>query len=141
MEIATVYVTRTIVEIEHIPLVLKQDNEVVKTHMNKQDDMFKEQAQTNTNIEVMLQVILSRFPPFLETKLLNNGVFLVFLLNVYALLVYFYLLFNEITFLCDTLCLYIFPTFWLMTKGEKNGHGFLYTYFPYESQTSDSGVS
>lgn len=41
---------------------LKQENEVVRNRLDKQDDMFKEQAQTNTKIEGMLQVILSRFP-------------------------------------------------------------------------------
>lgn len=45
------------VEAEPTPLVLKtleelkQENEVVRTLMEKQDDMFKEHAQTNTNMK------------------------------------------------------------------------------------------
>lgn len=69
--IATISWTRSVEEDEHIPLVLrtmqelKQENEVVRSRLDKQDDMFKEQGQTNTKIKRMLQAILSRFlsPP------------------------------------------------------------------------------
>lgn len=56
-------------EAEHIPLVLrtlqelKQENVAIRSRMDKQDDMFKEQARTNTKIKGMLQAILSRLPP------------------------------------------------------------------------------
>lgn len=68
-EIAIVFGIKAVVEVEFIPLVLntleelKQENVFVRTHMDKQEDMFKEQAQTNTEIKGLLQVILSRFPP------------------------------------------------------------------------------
>lgn len=53
------------VKAEHIPLVLKvlqeleQENEVVRTRLDKQDIMFKEKTQTNTKIEGILQAIMS----------------------------------------------------------------------------------
>ena len=51
------------VEVEPIPLVLKtleelkKDNKVVRTLLDKQEDMFKEHAQTNTKIKGLIQFI------------------------------------------------------------------------------------
>lgn len=62
-------------ESESIPLVLKtleelkQENEVVRSRLDRQGNMFKEQAQTNTKIEGLLQAILSRLPPQPKTKI------------------------------------------------------------------------
>lgn len=61
-------------ESDYMPLVvlksleeLKQENVAVRSRLEKQDDIFKEQAQTNTNIEGLLQVILSRLTPLPKT--------------------------------------------------------------------------
>ncbi|CAI8588296.1 unnamed protein product [Vicia faba] len=45
---------------------IKQENAVVKTRLNKQGEMFKEKDHTNTKIEGLLQVILSRLLPLPE---------------------------------------------------------------------------
>lgn len=69
--IATVFGTKPIGEAEDsgsepIPLVLKtlqglkQENEAVSARLDKQDDMFKEQAKNNNKIKEMLHAILSR---------------------------------------------------------------------------------
>lgn len=69
IEIGTVSRTNPVVEFEPILLELetleelKQENEVVRPRLDKQEDMFKEQTHTNTKIEGLLQVILSRLPP------------------------------------------------------------------------------
>lgn len=68
-EIGIVYGKKLVVESEPIYLVMKtleefkQESEVVRYFMDKKEDMFKEQAQTNTKIEGFLQLILSRLPP------------------------------------------------------------------------------
>lgn len=73
-EIETLYGPKPIVEVEdsdyeHIPLVLKtlqelkNENQVVRSRLDKQDEMFKEKVETNTKIEGMLQEFLSRLPP------------------------------------------------------------------------------
>ena len=72
-EIGTISQTKPS-ESELIPLVLKtleqlkQENEVVRSCLDKQDDMFKEQAHTNTKTKGLLQVILSRLLPQAKTK-------------------------------------------------------------------------
>lgn len=73
-EITVVSGTKPIVDVgdsgsEPIPLVLKtlqelkNENQVVISHLDKHDEILKEQAKTNTKIEGMLQAILSRLPP------------------------------------------------------------------------------
>lgn len=42
---------------------LKAENFTVKERLNKQDEMLKTQSGTNTKIEGMLHIILSRLPP------------------------------------------------------------------------------
>ncbi|CAI8604037.1 unnamed protein product [Vicia faba] len=61
-------------EYDFMPLVvlktleeLKQKNELVRSCLDKQDEMFLEQAQTNTKIEGLFHVILSRLPPLPKT--------------------------------------------------------------------------
>lgn len=86
IDIATIYGTKSVVEVEPIPLMLKtleelkQENEDIRTRLDKQDDMFKEHAQTNTKIEGLLQVILSRLPPSTQIQ------------NVFKMLLYFLLI-------------------------------------------------
>lgn len=70
-QIAIISGTKQIVDVEDstpepIPLVLKilqelkKENQVVRSRLDKQDEMFKEQAETNTKIEGMLHAILTR---------------------------------------------------------------------------------
>lgn len=81
-EIRTTSRDETSSESDYMPLAmlktleeLKQENEGVRSCLDKQDDIFKEQAQANTKIEGLLQLILSRL------SLLPKTFFVVFCLS------------------------------------------------------------
>ena len=74
-EIATISGTNPVVEVEPIPLILKtleelkQENEVVRTRLDKQDDMFKSRLRLTQILKDCFKLSYQDCHPNLESKM------------------------------------------------------------------------